>query len=1349
MNKSIWLKDGVSTFPIVQPMVGQHEFYKAYQNFLSDIKEAPMSRIFTLIAKWGIGKSRIAYELISEVLGNDKGWTIRNSEGELQTVRLLKEDFGDRILPVYIRYEQMNEDYLYGENWVGYGAYISLSKLANDKPESTIQGNIIKHLQSNLLPLGFSPEKLGEIIEKGQHSPEKLLEDIQLLDKLVKDGMKYLSKFAIDHLHIIVDEVESEYELFQDGIYENSEERKKKLDGEAIKVITSAIKHEDSRSRHPNVSFLLLCSPAIGDQIRSLEALDRRGDKLEITQNSYADISDYIESLQKQGKVRQYPEGLVEAAYTIAAGNFGWLNVVMAHCDQYLDSQPDTDVGQILIDLANSVPRFKDSLIDISQLEYIDSDPVYQPLIKKALLRQLPVPKHTYSEQEQQVLLTAKHIEGIALFREFVAIPLTKNDLGFYLVNNKYRSDANHLFVNETTGESFNLDVLIRSLETFSINAPENYFIIGKERETFLAQVRTLYPKDEVVDAAEILFGYLEQKVEQALQETYIGPNFTFLERLNRRYAVQTGIANYLLIEEKDQELQELLKERKKDYGKDIERTVLGFIRAIEQDYPDDIQILKIKGQFCGFRAHVGSNIHLGIHPKKVVDVIWSSRLEKLSDLTESNLLDIGVHPIFILSPTADTENDISKFKRDYPLAGRCIIFFQVTNLQKNVLEVLSVDRDVMDIRLVENQLTTPFRSKIRALRDEIVNKARIWFEQIDQSGYVLRPIIFTKSEEDNLPLLAEGYKKMLINNATSIEIGIKQEIKFSESEDYNRFCQVLKATEVRAKLEKDGYKGANLFIKTSEDDYEVQVPLTFTTLLSYIGNTRRVLKDIQEKFFFSSAELTKPNKIVEQWIFFLQNLKVIELQNGNHIQNVMKQTLQYQRDKVQKWRDEEYDKLVDEFKETIDKNRLGILKDDKYRSRLDIIDETLNEINISSLQADTVNPIITWREQLKLLQIFHEECNFIYDEEQWNSLQFNERMISNLNISDQNMPIWRKLRLVQLFHDYVSTLQKNILSKLNEKLEFIKQNSLYKDYLLPIVPFTNALERYQTEILYAKDYIKSSKRETMVKQSDSLAHLLWLAMYKEAIERLNTIINEIGLIKDGQNTVEWKGHNGIVGRYEEVYGKFKQIVDNFVENKSKVKKWLTYFESAPSEIKQRVKFDDLEISNNEIETFLNLGFDQQIDDYYLAHKKDALPLIQFAEGLLKEQNSKVVTLIAMLQQIESSMRKIRNEHYDQELIDTVNYIYRLQNKIPYEAEVSIAIQEDSYEKTIENIVRKMEQLDQDGRQFFSNKNAKFVRFEFFKEVVNSNADIDWGSYPREKEELENFGLIKTKVVLL
>src|SRR5690606_26459728 len=123
-------------------------------------------------------------------------------------------------------------------------------------------------------------------------------------------------------------------------------------------------------------------------------------------------------------------------SYTIAAGNFGWLNVIMAHCDQYLDNHPDAEAGQILLDLSQSVPRFKDSLIDISQLDYIDSSSVHQPLLKKALLRQLPVPKQDYTEQEQQVLLSAKNLQGIPLFKEFIAIPLTKSDLGFYLVSN-------------------------------------------------------------------------------------------------------------------------------------------------------------------------------------------------------------------------------------------------------------------------------------------------------------------------------------------------------------------------------------------------------------------------------------------------------------------------------------------------------------------------------------------------------------------------------------------------------------------------------------------------------------------------------------------------------------------------------------------------------------------------------------------------------------------------------------------------------------------------------------------------------------------------------------------------
>lgn len=1350
MSKSVWLKDGVSTFPIHQPMVGQCEFYEAFKEYLQDLKSAPMARVFTLIAKWGIGKSRIAYELVSEALGIDKGWTIRDQSGRLQKVRLLQSDFADGILPMYIRYEQMHEDLLYGENWVGYGAYVALAKLAEQQPARTIQGSIVKHIQDHFLPFGFSPAKLAEAIELGQHEANDLLQHIDQLDQLVQNGLAYLKQFGIEHLMIIVDEVESEYELFMDGIQEQSEERKKKLDGEAIKVITSAIKHEDSRTRHPNVSFLLLCSPAIGDQIKALEALARRLDKLEITQNSYADISDYIASLQQSGTLREYPAGLVEAAYTIAAGNFGWLNVIMAHCDQYLEQHPDKETGEILQDLAYSIPRFRESLIDHSQLDYIDTKPMHIPFVKKALLRQLPYPKDYYSAEEQQILLSAKHIEGIPLFKEFVALPLAKNDLGFYLVQNKYKAESDHLFVNETTGESFSLDVLLRSLETFSINVPKGSFIVGKERETFLAQVRMLYPKDEVVEAAELLYTYLEQRMKTEQFETYIGPNFAFLERLNRRYAVKNGIANYLLNEEKDQKLQQHLNELAKQYDKDgeIDRLLLGFTRAIEQDYPN-VQAIQVKGNKCGLRIKVTNHLYLGVHPKKIVDIIWVSKLPSLHDLVNSKLLDSGSHPIIILAPTADAETEIDDIKRKYERLGRCLLFFQVTNLQKKVLEALSVEREMMDIRKSAHQLAQPFRAKIRAITDEIARIARTWFEQVDKEGYVLRPIVFTKSEEDYLPVLAEGYAKLIIHDATIAELGAKQGVKFMDSEDFNRFQHALKATKVPAKLDKDGYRGAGLFIQNHENgQYEVQIPAAFASLMSFIGNRRVTTQEIEEAFFFSSVDVIKPAKIIEQWVTFMQALKVVRTINNTHVENVTSYTLEAKRDKIKQWYEKEYDQLVDQFKETFKGPRLDLLKGYKRHGSLRKINEALRNIDLKLLQVHTNNHLAIWKEQLSYLQQFHDECNFIFDEEKWNTLQPNERNFENLTLDGKDMPIWKKIKIVQQFHDYVSTIQKDILAKIQEKVEEIKNTNEYKGYYIPISPFTYVLELYKNEIENAMNHVKSSQLRTMVSNEETLAHHLSLGNYKEAIDRLNIIISQIGLKKVDHTKVDWKERSGIIGRYYDLKDKFVQMVDLFVESKPKVEKWIAYYEISEIDVKREVGIVELSILFDKLTVFLESGFEEAVDDLFTAKKEKAMALIDETEKLLQERKNDLTDLIAQVTKVENTTKKKRNQYFDDLLIDAVNRLFRLQHQPLYQADLSAPIQEATYEETIRNVQAEMKQLETYAHQFFAD-HAKFVQFEFYKEVVDRKGELDWAHYQKEKEELEQIGLIRTKVEVL
>jgi len=1350
MNKTAWLKDGVSTFPIQQPMVGQKEFYNAFAAYLKDLKDAPMARVFPLIAKWGIGKSRIAYEIISEALGIDKGWTIRNVAGELKQVRLLQTDMVDGILPVYIRYEQMNEDYLYGDNWVGYGAYVALSKLADENPPKSIQGSIIRHLHDHLVPMGFLPTQLAEHIELGNHSVDQLLENLKVLDALVEKGMAYLRQFGIVHLMIIVDEVESEHELIQDGLQENSEERKKKLDGKAIKVITSAIKHEDSRSRHPQVSFLLLCSPAIGDQIKALEALDRRGEKLEITQNSYADIKDYIESLQQQGKLRQYPAGLVEAAYTIAAGNFGWLNVMMAYCDQYLDEHPAADAGEILEDRANAITRFKERLIDNSQFDYIAGNlaKVHLPMIRRALLMQLPQAKDKYTQEQQQILLTAKNIEGIGLFKEFVAMPLTKSDLGLHLVSNKYKAESDNIFVNEVTAESFNLDVLLRSLATYSLNAPNGHYLLGKDKETFLAQVRMLYPKDEVADAAEIIYQFIEPQINQGTYQTFVGPNFAFLERLNRRYTNKAGISNYLVSEDKDLALQEHLKQRRKDKGQDTQDVILGFTRILEQNYPvpDDI---KINNTACGWRTIVSNHPYLGVHPDQKVDVIWAGRLANLNSLAESKLLDIGSHPIIVLSSTADTELDIKAFKKKYLYAGRCIIFFQVTNLQRDLLEILSVDCSYMDIRPVAHELAPAFKTRVRALRDEVTKVAKEWFDQVDLQGHVLRPIIFTRAEEEKLPLLAEGFAKMVINQVNSTQLGIRPDVKFKDGEDYSRFVQVLKATEVRAKLEKEGYRSAGMFVAINDNEYEVQIPSAFGAVLEYIGNTRRIEKDLKKQFFFSSVDTIKPEKIVRQWVNFLKALHLVVVDGASHIINVTRPMLEAKKDKIRKWRDEEYDKLVNQFEKTIDKNRLGILRDDKYRGRMDVIENSLRQIDLMLLQNRAQDALTIWKEQLEKLYIFHRECDYIYDEEKWKSLPFNENNLCNLNIADNEMPIWKKLRLVQQFHEYISSLQKEILEKIKEKLQNIKTGSVYKGHQLPIAPFSNALERYQTEIEYAADYIQSSKRETMVARSETLANYLWLAKYKEAIDRLNAMINAIGLRKPEPTKIEWKEKSGIAGRFDDLLAKYKQWVNSFEESKVKAERWIHYYQNASAEVQQEIGLKEFTTLFKQMEIFLESGFDEAVDDLDGVYRTNPLKFIEETEKVFNEHQGENTNIIARITQLEANARRFRNKHYDNVTIQAVNRLYKRQGQAVYEPDTAKTVTELCYADTITTVVQKMNQLSQDGERFFAEKSTQFVGFDFFKDVVEKEGDIEWSQFNQQKQELEQLGLIQTRVVLL
>lgn len=1346
MANSIWFKDGVSNFPVQQPMVGQTEFYRAFKEYLKDLKSAPMARFFIEIGIWGVGKSRTAYEIISESLGISKGWVMRNQQGYLEDVRLLQPDLADGILPVYLRYSQMNNDYLYSDNWVAYGAYVTLARLADNSPLTSIQGTIVSRLQDQLRPAGFSPDKLADLIEKGQHDDAELLSVASRLDGLVEKGLDYLQGFGIEHLMIIVDEIETEMERAAHGITDE-DEAVKKLDGAAIKVITSAIKHEDSRSRHPRVSFLLLCSTGIGDQIRALEALDRRGEIIEISQNSYADIADYVKYLQDKKMLRTYPAGLLEAAYTIAGGNFGWMNVLMAYCDQYLDEQPGASTGEVLEDRAVAVSRIKDRLIDNSQFQYLSvaaTDPKL-PEIKRLLFGQLPRVLTEFSPEMQQLQRTTRQSDGTPVFREFISLPLNKNDIGMYLNRNGYKHIGDNEFLHESSGEKFNLEILLRSLATFSITAPTGEYIVGKDKDTFLEQMRMLYPQDGVEGASYIIYDFIQEQAAAGSVTEYIGPNFAFLERMNRRYATKKGLANYLLKDELDVRLKERLKELKQDHSGEVKRILSGFCRVLEMDYPQMENHFTVCG-IQGVRTRVNQHIYLGTHPDNKVDIVWDDYSGKLKDvLSSKQITSEGAHPVIVLSQSATTEDELGRIKDQIPNTSRYVIFFHLTNSQKEALEVIATGQEWVDIRDNAHQLAPQFQTRLRAIRDEVSKKARAWFEHLDKLGYILRPIIFSRSEEDSLPYLADGYGRMLCQRISVTEVGAHADPMVRMMPDeFNRFERTISHTQVRAKMEKEGYRDTGIFVEDG-GDYQIQIPAVFSALLQYIGMVKRPANQIKEYFFFSSVETIKPQKVVEQWLNFLCRLRLIEIENGNIAVNVTSAELEAKVDKVELWLKDKYDGLVDSFKGIITDGKIMVLREQKMENEGEVkkARNILRQLNLKQLQT-TVNEDV-WQEQLSNLIIFHRLCDYVYNEEKYKSMAYNENRLQDLRIDGKETPLWERVCLIERFHDHIGEIQGNMVSRIKNKIADIKANSSSRSYTMPISPITNILSKYMNEIEFARDYTATKSKATVVAETETLAYKLWTADYKGAIQRLQTVLDSISMTKD---TYEWQEDKGIIGIYNNAKKDFASLVNGYLDNSDEVNKWLAYFADAPAEVAGHISIINLNNTYQMLELFLNGGFDQDVDDRETDLAGKPMEFIRHMIELLDDHKSDITTLLGGLSDLQVLAKNERNLIFDSDSINALNRIHNQTRQKLLEPDYNSVPLEESYQATRKATEEYMKKVEAEGKQFFADHAVRSATFDFFKEVVKRNAKLDWTMYQQEKQDLENVGLIATEVIL-
>ena len=125
----------------------------------------------------------------------------------------------------------------------------------------------------------------------------------------------------------------------------------------------------------------------------------------------------------------------------------------------------------------------------------------------------------------------------------------------------------------------------------------------------------------------------------------------------------------------------------------EVARILTGSIRALEINY-NEIEAFDLAGVKC-MRTTVEEGPWLTVNPYNIVTIVWGKDEEKLyRALQDRRLLNKGVHPIFVLSDTP-IDDTVEKVKRDFKEVGKCLIPLQISRLQKEVLEVMSISKDM------------------------------------------------------------------------------------------------------------------------------------------------------------------------------------------------------------------------------------------------------------------------------------------------------------------------------------------------------------------------------------------------------------------------------------------------------------------------------------------------------------------------------------------------------------------------------------------------------------------------------------------------------------------------------
>ncbi len=1160
-----WEATGVTGYPITHPIVGQSDFCTKFRSYLELLsgEENRFAHVFGVVAPWGVGKSRLGYEIVAQVNDASKGWIVRGVEGGLEDGTLFQDDaFRDQHLALYIRYSQVANPALNLDNWFAPAVYKALTPLAQGSFDTSIQHQVARQAHARLVAEGFDPSALATAMELGQHQDAEIYGDTAVATRLCNAAYDVLAQAGIRYIVVVLDELETAAERATSGM---EAEESRAMDGRAItmlkravesvggldrtgvEMMSKAVKEEDARARFPWLRFVVLCSPAIGDELKEVQSTDRRFEILDLERNAFSDVRLFVESLEAEGRLlRPYPPGLIEAAYMMSGGNFGWFNVIMAVVDQALQQHRGEEPAPVewvfrkAIEISNRVATL---VLDHRALDEIEVAAELRPAVERLLLGQVPLPAGELPSYEDLLATQNAHGESVAI--RFHRATWRLADCRQILIKNRFeRTPGTGNLRAPGIPEALDLDRLFDDLATLAVREPPHTdpgsraLLLPQTEADFLQLLDLLHPHPAVEDVGRVLWKEFVGNASLPDQEaTHFGPSVEMLRRLDIRLR-KASIGAVLRNPEDNAAYSASVEGRRLEGDERVVYALTGALRLLDEAWSYDAE--RVGGNSaCVIRTPRDQGLldfkGLWLHPKGTAALAWARGDAELLEVLEAiaqHQKEEGRYPALIFTGDYDLPErfmnaNVPKYirARDYALV------VHVNSGEESALVSIGLPTSEWDgFRLHRDGFTARFSERLNRIKTPIQRQVRSWRHVISARGAIawpIRPAGMLKPEA--LYCLVDGWMKVLLAQGR-VALEDSGEIR---GLDFGPLIQEIDKLGLSPAAAPRGYTSqdsAGLWRGEGPSAYPDIPPLLLHSIVLRLlrspsqeidpGEVRR------EWLWGYTWDNNRPSDIFREWMRVACEMgwaRYTGEGNKPRYAFIRREELRARLESAQNWLSGQYPSVYQRLVDLLGNGQVDVHFKPGSGSKFVAAEKHLRDAGDALGQIDSLeaNPpadddpagaeawfIDTSRQRLRASFLIGR----IFDKDRYDELEA-DLGLRYLQLLDEERPLWERVRLAEHFAYAVQDLANRIRRRIPQLRDEIATESAGLHHF-PVALFTRPLLKIDSIVdpgLTGEDPESTTQRVQHAKVN-TLAWFLKELRVADAIEALRQLAQEVGL---------------------------------------------------------------------------------------------------------------------------------------------------------------------------------------------------------------------------------------------